>query len=85
MKDPQMRESPKQRETFVKIFLSEAELQSVRLAAAVMGVKSMSKYCRDLVVEEAERVIAPLDVAAAVKAAKRGIQTPRKSKDSGPS
>ena len=80
-----MPESPKQRETFVKIFLSEAELQSVRLAAAVMGVRSMSKYCRDLIVEEAERVTAPLDVAAAIKAAKRGIQTPRKETKPKPS
>jgi hypothetical protein len=60
------------RESFVKIFLSEAELQKIRLAAAVVGAKGMSSFCRDLIVAEAERVIAPLNVAAAVKAAKKG-------------
>ena len=71
------------RESFLKVFLSESELHAVRLAAAVVGAKSMSKYCRDLIVEEAQRVTASLNVAAALKVAKRGKQTPKTAKESG--
>lgn len=71
----------KPRENFVKIFLSESELQAVRLAAAVVSARSMSKFCRDVIVEEALRITAPLDLSAAIKASKSGkraVQTDQK-------
>lgn len=71
----------KPRESVVKIFLSETELQAVRVAAAVVGARSMSQYCRDLVTAEAQRVTDALDVKGAIKASrseKRMIQADRK-------
>ena len=75
----------KKRESLLKVFLTDSELHAARLAAAVVGAKSMSKYCRDLIVDEAQRVTASLNVAAALKVAKRGKQTPHAVKESGQS
>ncbi len=73
--------SEETRGSFVKIFLSETEIHSVRVSAAVVGAKSMSQYCRDLVVEDALRVTASLNVGAAAKATKRGKSAPKTARD----
>lgn len=44
----------------VKIMLSQSEQDLIRLAAAVKR-KSMSEYCRDLVVANANEVVNALD------------------------
>ena len=47
------------RDTFVKVIMSQDEVEMVRLAAAIEGKCSMSEYCRAMILANAERATAP--------------------------
>jgi len=61
----------KARENHIKIFVSASELQSARIAAALANARSVSAYCRDVIVGEAERVIKQYGLATTQEAGKQ--------------